>query len=487
MARSSDGTGNRDRHEDEMEDVVQHNIELNGDAGGNNKRGPLNDVREGSSKRLRTDSSNLTSLVSAMSLLHSNQPDMVEQAASEYEQYDHQYGHVDTFGVFYDWKDPVEMTMESLIANGQKLTELEPHVRQVEPIRTTSRRVRRKLDQGNNESRSQSQTQSSTQSLVQSLAQSPAQTRPSTMDKPGTGSPMGYGGYGSSMYHPAQGPMGSGGFPSHGRNGPMYPPQHPMGHMGHGMSRSFGNGRYQKQRGRTNRTGRSAPATPSSTRTELAGSLGRYAVHHENAGNSRRKFDQVTDRKRSPPWVGVVKMTSKGQKSLQIEFGDIFRKDHFDKNNICAKCGHFSHWLSDCAFPDDSGFMYGCPVHNSRIHGFDDCPDLHRLTEDDILWFLVVLRGNKAPLRTTMFRSARLRAAIDDGTWGRFDVPLPLTRSFVLDLVGSHKGRHNWLDFNYARQSNRDLAGDPATTGPHQRVFADVTLDQEVHQPVNRN
>ncbi|KAK2064175.1 hypothetical protein LY76DRAFT_502221 [Colletotrichum caudatum] len=182
-----------------------------------------------------------------------------------------------------------------------------------------------------------------------------------------------------------------------------------------------------------------------------------------------------------------MKTTPNVQPRLQIDFGVVFEKNRFHQDNICAKCGHFGHWLSDCAFPDDSGFLFGCPVHNSRTHSFESCPDLHRLKDKQKLWFLVVLRGNKAPLRTTMSWSACLRAAIDDGTWDRFDVPLPLTRSFVLELVSSHKGRHSWLDFNCVRQISRDLAGDLATTGPHQRVVTDVTLDQEVQQPVNRN
>ncbi|KAK1993758.1 hypothetical protein LX36DRAFT_714355 [Colletotrichum falcatum] len=87
-----------------------------------------------------------------------------------------------------------------------------------------------------------------------------------------------------------------------------------------------------------------------------------------------------------------------------------------------------------CAFPDDSGFLFGCPVHNSMSHAFDDCPDLHQLPDYEILWFLVTLRGNKAPIRTTMSWSSSLTLAINDGTWTGYPDALPHTHSLVLEF-----------------------------------------------------
>ncbi|WQF76243.1 Putative Zinc finger, CCHC-type [Colletotrichum destructivum] len=214
------------------------------------------------------------------------------------------------------------------------------------------------------------------------------------------------------------------------------------------------------------------------------GGIGNYAVKMVKAGTQRRHHD-FTNQRRAPPWVGIVDMSRDHQETLQIKFGPVFegRDARFNPKNICAKCGHIGHWLSDCAFPDDSGFLYGCPVHNSRSHSFDDCPDLHKLTESQILWLLVELRGNKAPIRTNISWSERLRQAIEQDKWTSHDAPLPLTSAFVSAKVRGSKGGHDWLRFNYAKQTNGSLPSDPVTRGPHAEVLKNAALDQEVHAP----
>ncbi|TID01898.1 hypothetical protein CH35J_004416 [Colletotrichum higginsianum] len=219
----------------------------------------------------------------------------------------------------------------------------------------------------------------------------------------------------------------------------------------------------------------------------MVGSIDNYAVKMTKAGAKGRHYD-FTNRRTVPPWHGIVRMTRAYQKKLQIKFGPVFEDRHvrFNAKNTCAKCGHIGHWLSDCAFPDDSGFLYGCPIHNSRSHSFDDCPDFHRLSESQVLWLLVVLRGNKAPIRTTVSWSEYLRIAIEEGKWTSYNVPLPLTSAFVLDLVLGPKARHSWLDFDYATHGNDWLPSDPATRGPHAEVVRNTALDKEVHVPLTR-
>lgn len=219
----------------------------------------------------------------------------------------------------------------------------------------------------------------------------------------------------------------------------------------------------------------------------MVGSIDNYAVKMTKAGAKGRHYD-FTNRRTVPPWHGIVNMTRGYQKKLQIKFGPVFEDRHvrFNAKNTCAKCGHIGHWLSDCAFPDDSGFLYGCPIHNSRSHSFDDCPDFHRLSESQVLWLLVVLRGNKAPIRTTVSWSEYLRIAIEEGKWTSYNVPLPLTSAFVLDLVLGPKARHSWLDFDYATHGNDWLPSDPATRGPHAEVVRNTALDKEVHVPLTR-
>ncbi|KAJ0166249.1 hypothetical protein CTA2_8054 [Colletotrichum tanaceti] len=215
------------------------------------------------------------------------------------------------------------------------------------------------------------------------------------------------------------------------------------------------------------------------------GKLGKYDVKMATAGTQGRHYDFANQRV-VPPWHGIVNMSRAYQERLQIQFGPVFegRRTRFNAANTCAKCGHIGHWLSDCAFPDDSGFIYGCPIHNSRSHSLDDCPDFHRLSESQLLWLLVVLRGNKPPIRTTISWSKYLRIAIEEGTWTSDNVPLPLTSTFVLDMVLGPKSRHSWLDFDYATQDNDQLPSDPVTRGPHAEVVKNTALDNEVHVPL---
>ncbi|KAI8280829.1 hypothetical protein K4K60_004644 [Colletotrichum sp. SAR11_57] len=66
---------------------------------------------------------------------------------------------------------------------------------------------------------------------------------------------------------------------------------------------------------------------------------------------------------------------------------------------ICGNCGHTGHLLVDCAFPDDSGFISGCPVCNTKLHNANDCLRVQPLSPRDLVSFIIVRRGNKPPLR----------------------------------------------------------------------------------------
>ncbi|KAK1958697.1 hypothetical protein LY78DRAFT_367344 [Colletotrichum sublineola] len=89
--------------------------------------------------------------------------------------------------------------------------------------------------------------------------------------------------------------------------------------------------------------------------------------------------------------------------------------------------------------------------------------------------------GNKAPLLSTKSWSVLLRQAIADGTWDKFEVPLPHTREFSYIAVRRPKGTQHWIHFDHATQTNRDFPSDPATAGDHRQVIANTALDQDVH------
>ncbi|KAK2031839.1 hypothetical protein LX32DRAFT_636862 [Colletotrichum zoysiae] len=525
MAESTDGTGNRGRRqrEEDEETVDLHPTRPVSDDDDQSVQS-LDDVDDRLTKRVRTGMPDLQGIALAMSRSRSDYSgsattmmvrddnlsfstdytsQMVQQATQEFNHYGHRFGRVDTVRYYYEHKSRFAIEAESVGHEAPRFNNSEP---KTEPIDRVRGFRKRKLKGGPSAQTPAAQQQqqpvgnnyaASAQSSVQASFQQQqafdyGQAGYNTQPNFAFSGPMGPEAYHFQGYN---GPMGPGAPPFQSHTGPMYPAQGPMGHTSNRMPQHFGHGRNQQQRGGRNQTDRkgrgsnrsnrsNAQATPSNKKLETVGRLGRHAVQQQKAGGDGRSYD-FAERKRQPPWVGIVKMTADEQREFEIDFGEVFKgaRVRFHRDNICSKCGHHGHWLSDCAFPDDSGFLYGCPVHNARTHSFDTCPDLDRLTEDQILWFLVTLRGNKAPLRTTMSWSARLRAAIDNGTWNKPGLPLPLTLEFVLTKVKGGKHGHAWLNFDYGKDSNRSLPKDPATSGNHRRVVQNRTLDEEVHRP----
>ncbi|KAJ0348612.1 hypothetical protein KNSL1_005382 [Colletotrichum chrysophilum] len=59
---------------------------------------------------------------------------------------------------------------------------------------------------------------------------------------------------------------------------------------------------------------------------------------------------------------------------------------------ICGNCGHTGHLLVDCAFPDDSGFVSGCPVCNTKLHNANDCLHGRSMVEGPLPWTIAFTR-----------------------------------------------------------------------------------------------
>ncbi|KAL2878846.1 hypothetical protein SGCOL_005813 [Colletotrichum sp. CLE4] len=69
----------------------------------------------------------------------------------------------------------------------------------------------------------------------------------------------------------------------------------------------------------------------------------------------------------------------------------------------CCNCDEKGHAVIDCVIPQADGYVWGCVWCNSRTHNWDDCqaPDKPKAPET-ILYMLVVRRGRKPPIVTTV-------------------------------------------------------------------------------------
>ncbi|KAK1638244.1 hypothetical protein BDP81DRAFT_448319 [Colletotrichum phormii] len=141
---------------------------------------------------------------------------------------------------------------------------------------------------------------------------------------------------------------------------------------------------------------RPAPRAPVAAAADL-----RPSQYLSNGSQKRNKVYHDTDiRLHKPPFRGKVKMTSEEWTRNQITTSQFLSGDRFNPNNICSNCGHAGHWLGDCVFPDDNGTIMGCPVHNTKLHVFDDCRDLPYMTLQQRVTTLVVRRRNKPAIRS---------------------------------------------------------------------------------------
>uniref|UniRef100_L2FVT4 CCHC-type domain-containing protein n=1 Tax=Colletotrichum fructicola (strain Nara gc5) TaxID=1213859 RepID=L2FVT4_COLFN len=132
---------------------------------------------------------------------------------------------------------------------------------------------------------------------------------------------------------------------------------------------------------------------------------------------------------------------------------------------ICGNCGHTGHLLVDCAFPDDSGFISGCPVCNTKLHNANDCLRVQPLSPRDLVSFIIVRRGNKPPLRCR-------------DPWG----PLPWTIAFTRDMIKGTERDKVWLEHHYFAGDYQTLPEDSTTGSDIDGAAANDDLLSQCHK-----
>lgn len=70
--------------------------------------------------------------------------------------------------------------------------------------------------------------------------------------------------------------------------------------------------------------------------------------------------------------------------------------------DYCANCGRRGHRLGDCVGPVNvDGEIYGCPIHNTELHGYDECFHCLAHTWASMKLYLYNRRSNLPALVTT--------------------------------------------------------------------------------------
>ncbi|KAF4777547.1 hypothetical protein HER10_EVM0003455 [Colletotrichum scovillei] len=206
-----------------------------------------------------------------------------------------------------------------------------------------------------------------------------------------------------------------------------------------------------------------------------------------SGGQKRNKVYHDTDiRRHRPPFHGKVKMTSEEWTQNQITTSQFLYGDRFDPDNICSNCGHAGHWLGDCVFPDDNGTIMGCPIHNTKLHVLDDCPDLPHMSLQQRVTFTVVRRRNKPAIRSRKPWIELVKEAMSQGLEELVWAPSVWTQEFVLRMIHDRKVIQPWLNFDYGRDLVSKLPVDPETQGDLRSLLRKSLLWEQVHRPVRQ-
>lgn len=69
----------------------------------------------------------------------------------------------------------------------------------------------------------------------------------------------------------------------------------------------------------------------------------------------------------------------------------------------CANCGSLNHRLGFCSLPvDESGSIYGCPIHNTRLHTYDTCCHPKATSYESRVKYLFRQRNGLPPIFSTL-------------------------------------------------------------------------------------
>ncbi|KAF3059408.1 hypothetical protein GL218_04932 [Daldinia childiae] len=117
----------------------------------------------------------------------------------------------------------------------------------------------------------------------------------------------------------------------------------------------------------------------------------------------------------------------------------------------CGNCDRIGHDLSICVGPPGlDGALHGCPCCNTTAHTFDDCPRASLMSDNLKYYYLVLLRGRRAPISTRQdylgMAASRERSEF-----------YPWTRAYARNVPPSTFDSHD-----YSRNDPRALPTDPA-------------------------
>ncbi|KAF4440370.1 Cadherin prodomain like-protein [Fusarium austroafricanum] len=126
---------------------------------------------------------------------------------------------------------------------------------------------------------------------------------------------------------------------------------------------------------------------------------------------------------------------------------------------VCGNCGNPQHLLQDCMQAGPDGFVYGCPIHNTQEHNFDDCSEVKAMLLKERAKYIIHGRINMPPI------SAK-------GTWDDL-------ASWLRECEPNYSFKGFPWTPSYARVWSSTKADLYATVGPHGlRHWVPLNIDE---------
>ncbi|KAI8198654.1 hypothetical protein K4K52_009453 [Colletotrichum sp. SAR 10_76] len=129
------------------------------------------------------------------------------------------------------------------------------------------------------------------------------------------------------------------------------------------------------------------------------------------------------------------------------------KRDGENRDLTCGNCGLRGHILLDCLWPDQDGWIQGCPLCNSKEHHLEGCDRMQRLTERDMFDILVLRRANKPPLKTTEAWIEWVMLALERRWIQNTYTGFPNLADACKRIVRSVDGRKQWVGYDYSKDS----------------------------------
>ncbi|KAF0319485.1 hypothetical protein GQ607_013304 [Colletotrichum asianum] len=129
------------------------------------------------------------------------------------------------------------------------------------------------------------------------------------------------------------------------------------------------------------------------------------------------------------------------------------KRDGENRDLTCGNCGLRGHILLDCLWPDQDGWIQGCPLCNSKEHHLEGCDRMQRLTERDMFGILVLRRANKPPLKTTEAWIEWVVLALERRWIRKSYMGFPNIAAECRAIVRSTTSHKPWIDYDYSNDT----------------------------------